>query len=134
MSEVIVYVPCKLIKIGGTCRLVAIREQGLARLDNEYKTVDTINPDLMYNAKQCLPRSLFQSDFITLYDTCMKLGHTDKEARSFFNKFLLYSDFKALPEPPLHLDFDDLHDMVLADEEKMDDEFKSMLENMTRFR
>ena len=133
MTDVIVYVPCKLIKIGGTCRLIAIREQGLARLDNEYKTVDAINPDIMYNAKQSLPRSIYSKNYAEFYDTCIKLGHTDKEARSFFNKFLLYSDFKALPDPPINLDFGDLYDMVIADEENMDKEFNSMLAGMSTY-
>ena len=131
MSDVIVYAPCRLIKIGSTCRLVAIRDQGLARFGNDYKTVDAINPDLLYNPKQCLPRSMYSQSFAYFYDTCIKLGHTDKEAQSFFNKFLLFSKFQALPEPPQILNCNDLLEIVIADEEKMDTEFNKMLEGMS---
>jgi len=127
MDELIVYVPCKIHKIGTSCRIVPVRQAGIVRIDNEYKTVDSVNPDLVYNARQCLPRSIYKENFATFYDLCIRLGHTDEETRNFFNKFLLFSPFYEMPEPPPLLTFADLEEIVIADEQTMDNEFKKML-------
>jgi len=128
MQDVIVYVPCRLVKMGATARIIPIRGQGLVTLDNEYKTLEMVNPDLVYNPKQCLPRSLFSKNYAEFYDTCMSLGHTDKETQGFFNKFLLFSQFKQLPDPPIQINFDE--DMYFANEKRMDEEFADMLSKM----
>lgn len=122
LEDLIVYVPCKIIKVGHNCRMVPVKMKGLVRIDEQVRTVD-VNPDLVYNAKMKLPTALFSKNFPEFYDACIKLGHTDSEAREFLNKYLLFSEKKTLPDPPVLL-FDDLYDMVKADEEAMDNEFK----------
>ena len=123
MEDLIVYVPCKIIKVGNNCRMVPLRDKkGLVRIGEQVRTVD-VNPDLVYNAKMKLPTALFSKSYPEFYDTCIKLGHTDSEAREFLNKYLLFSENKTLPDPPALL-FDDLYEMVVADEAAMDAEFK----------
>jgi hypothetical protein len=123
MEDAIVYVACKIIKVGNNCRMVPLRDKkGLIRIDGEVRTVD-VNPDLVYNAKMKLPTAIFSKKYPTFYDTCIALGHTDSEAREFLNKYLLFSEYKTMPAPPI-LAFDDLYEMVVADEAAMDAEFK----------